>query len=152
MRDSFRTLSDDADGRLIAVRVRLTGTASVHPTLVARRTQIAENAQSALHHVFEDAWLEKFLVESQEPVAEAPVEPSALASIDTNALLAGLEADPEMRAAAERLIDDIGDQWPSSPDFSKADLIADLDHLMDEARTLVLARASGKAVAPAAEE
>jgi hypothetical protein len=151
MRDSFRPLAAAAEGRLIAVRVRLVGMAAVHPTLVARRAQIAENAQSALHHVFEDAWLEKFLIESREP-DDMAVQPSSLSLVDTGALLAGLEADPEMRLAAERLIDEIGDQWPSSQEFSKADLVAGLDQLMDEARTLVLARASGKLAAPAMED
>jgi DNA repair exonuclease SbcCD nuclease subunit len=151
MRDSFRSLVEAADGRLIAVRVRLVGAAAIHPALVARRAQIAENAQSALHHVFEDAWLEKFLIESREPEEETGVD-MPLALIDTGALLAGLEADPEMRTAAERLIDEIGDQWPSSSEFSKAELVASLDQFMDEARTLVLARASGKFAMPATED
>jgi DNA repair exonuclease SbcCD nuclease subunit len=143
MRDRFRSLVEAADDKLLAVRVRLTGTASIHPTLIARRADIAENAQSALHHVYEDAWLEKLVIESREPEEDRAALPGSTL-IDTGALLAGLETDPDMRAAAEQLIDEIGDQWPSSPDFSKADLAAHLDDLMAEARTLVLARASSR--------
>jgi len=142
MREAFLPLVDAAEGKLIAVRVRLTGTAPVHPLLIARRAQIAENAQSALQHIYEDAWLEKCLIESREPEAPAAGHPVAL-SIDTAALLAGLEADPDMRAAAERLLDEIAGKWPASPELNRAELATELDRLLDDARTLVLARASG---------
>jgi DNA repair exonuclease SbcCD nuclease subunit len=143
MRDAFRALVDVAEDRLIAVRVRLSGIAAVHPSLIARRAEFAEIAQSALHHVYEDAWLEKFVVESREPEAIHIVDPGP-ALIDTAALLAGLEADPDMRAAAEALVEEIGSQWPSQQDFANTGLSANLDALLDEARTLVLARSSGK--------
>jgi hypothetical protein len=147
MRDSFRTLADDADGRLLAVRVRLIGVASVHPILIARRAAIAENTQSALHHVFEDAWLEKFVIESREPEEPRVSDPLSVL-IDAGALLAGLETGPEMQSAAAELIEEIGGQWPSQQEFANTGLADELDQLLAEARTLVLARASGKSLAP----
>ncbi len=150
MRDQFRTLAETAEGRLIAVRVRLQGAAPIHPQLIARRAEIAENAQSALHHIYEDAWLEKCVIESHEPdmpgSGQAPVS-----LIDTGALLAGLESDPDIHASALKLIDEIGNKWPASQAFDRDGLVADLDRLLADARTLVMARATAPA-APTARE
>jgi DNA repair exonuclease SbcCD nuclease subunit len=144
MRDSFASLDADADGRLLAVRVRLTGTAPLHTLLIAQRAQIAENAQSALHHVHEDAWLEKCLIETREPEADRPRDPTA-ALIDPATLLEGLEHDEDMRVAAREIVEEIAAQWPVSSEFEKEAVLAELDHLLDEARALVLARALGPA-------
>lgn len=151
MRERFAHLADDADGRLIAVRVRLTGTTPLHSALIAARAQIAENAQSALHHVYEDAWLEKCIIETHEPEAERPSDPLA-ALIDPATLLEGLEHDEDMRAAARDIVEEIAAQWPPSGEFDKDAIMAELDSLMDEARTLVIARATSSGTHFAAED
>lgn len=150
MRGSFAGLADEADGRLIAVRVRLAGTTPMHTSLVAARAQIAENAQSALHHVYEDAWLEKCVIETREPEAERPSDPLA-ALIDPATLLEGLEHDEDMLTAAREIVEEIAAQWPPSSEFDKDMIMAELGTLLDEARALVLARASSSTTRFAAE-
>lgn len=146
LRDSFVQLSDLAENRLIAVRVRLKGSAPVHPSLIARRAQLTEDVQSLLHHVYEDAWLEKLVIDSREP--DELIGPDfGASSLDIAALFAELEHDPEMRKVGEQLLQDIGNAWPSLQEFVAAGLTEELNQLLEEARTLVLARGSG-AIAP----
>ncbi len=153
IRDRFRKIAANADGRMMAVRVRITGTAPVHRLIAARTGQKKADVEALLDHVFEDAWLEKLEIVSRESVVPigARAASANVSLIDTTALLQGLERDPEVRSEAKRLVSEIGDKWPSTTEFKVYDLVGELDQLMDEALNLVLARAIGVPSQPQSE-
>jgi exonuclease SbcD len=125
----------DAEGRILAVRVTLTGETPLHLWLAAHRGRIAEEAQAALHRLGADVWLEKLRV-STRPVAVAGAAPETK-SLDIAALMAGLEDDPELRGKAGELLQLIAGRLPPSdePPFAE-----ELGALLEEARALALGR------------
>ncbi|SCY65262.1 metallophosphoesterase family protein [Microvirga guangxiensis] len=132
----------DLGERLLALRVTLTGETSLHDRLRAAASTLRDEVQAVLHHVHEDTWLEKLEVRTS-----APLEPQerALGGLDPIAMLAGLTDDIELRQSAGEIVGTLLEKLPQS--FSEVPELNDIDMLMAEARSLVVARATaGKAV------
>ncbi|MFD0936111.1 exonuclease SbcCD subunit D, partial [Methylobacterium trifolii] len=92
---ALRPFAQVAAGRLVALRVHLTGQTSVHDRLMADREGLTAEIQAAAHRVHEDIWLERMKIETSRPRAAGPSATGPAAAIDPAALLADLDRDPE---------------------------------------------------------
>ena len=140
----LRPLAPAASGRLVAVRVRLTGETAVHDRLASDREGLTAEIQAAAHRIHEDIWLEKLKIETRRP-SHGGVRltgPSAL--IDPATLLADLDRDPDFRARARAALAEITAKMPSGTEAEDADLSGELDALCAEAEALILGRLSGQ--------
>jgi DNA repair exonuclease SbcCD nuclease subunit len=127
--------------RLLALRITITGETPLHDRLRAAGGTLRDELQAVLHHVHEDTWLEKLEVRTSAP--PAPQE-SVLGGLDPITMLAGLTEDTELRQSAREIIGTLLEKLPQS--LAEAPELNDLDMLMAEAQSLVVARAvAGKA-------
>lgn len=91
-----RAVADDADGRLLACRVQLTGTTSLHEELAASQDRLLAEAQAAALGVGADAaWIERVVVSTQ-PEARAAGEAAGGALTDLEGLLAEAWKDEDL--------------------------------------------------------
>ena len=134
--------AEAAEGRLLAVRVELTGETSLHRRLMGEPQWLRDEIQAAAHRCHEDAWIEDVLTRTREP-ERAPTD-ADMGLLDPAALLAGLEQDEGLRADARSLIETIMAKLPPLAEDVAPRLGEDLDALMDEAAALVLGRLDGE--------
>ncbi len=131
----------DLGERLLALRITITGETPLHDRLRAAGGTLRDELQAVLHHVHEDTWLEKLEVRTSAP--PAPKE-NLLGGLDPVAMLAGLTDDAELIQSAREIVGTLLEKLPQS--FAEAPELSDLDVLVAEARSLVVARAlAGKA-------
>ena len=143
IREALRPLPDLADGRMLATRIRLTGTTDLHGRWIARTAQKRDDIEALLAQALDDAWLEKLVIATR-PTQTRPADgPASL--LDVAGLFAGLEQDPELLEIGRQLVDDLATRWPATQDARIEDLAALLPELLAEAGTLVLARAASPA-------
>jgi exonuclease SbcD len=126
-----------AADRLLALRIRLTGSTPLHRRLAADPVRFRDEVQAAADRVHDDAWIESVRIETLEPpVALDP----ALSAIDIGALTAGLETDPDLR---RRILAEIGLVVAKLPPDGDAPPLPDeIDAILADARALVLGRAA----------
>jgi DNA repair exonuclease SbcCD nuclease subunit len=131
-----RPLVDQAEGRLLALQLRLHGVSSLTRRLKARIDDLSDEVQAILHRFHDDAWLQKLRVDTVEPTMTID---SAISSIDFASVLDGIELDAVVRAAAANELAIMKGKLPGgvAGDSAAAD---DLDALLAEARDLVLGR------------
>ena len=132
---AFRPVAGEAQGKLVAARLRLTGATALHRSLLADPGGLAVDALAAAQQNAEDIWIEKLRVDTRD-VAQASGED--LAGVDLDALLAGGDGE----ALVRRLTEDMETLRSRS---SGAGLAVDLDDapaLLAEARALLLERAA----------
>jgi DNA repair exonuclease SbcCD nuclease subunit len=133
---SFRSVAEAAEGRLVAVRVRLTGETALHRRLVADHARLADEVLAAAQRCAEDIWLEKLILETREPALAVG---DALAGVDLAALLAGGDTETIIARFAEDLelvrSKSSGAKLPFTGD--------DASMLIAQARALLLGRAGG---------
>lgn len=130
-----------AEGRLLALRLGLTGTTVLRRDLVAERGRFVDEIQAACHRIHPDIWLEKLDLRGLAP--PDAVASGAAIGLDLDALLAGLLDDPGARQAAEAAIAEIAARMPSGLGTGDAPLGATAEELLAEARDLLMARAEG---------
>lgn len=128
-----------AEGRLLALRVRLTGSTPLHRRLVADPDRMADEIQAAANRIHEDIWLERLRIETVDPHAAAD---DTLASLDLSALLEGLEQDPQFQARVADLVTTITGKLPGGIANEGPPLTSDLGALLEEARAMLVARAT----------
>lgn len=138
---ALRGLVGEAEGRLLAVRVRLAGETRAHDRLASDRGGLAAEIQAAAHRIHEDVWLERLTIGTTRP--HGPRPDGALGAIDPAALLASIDRDPEFRARAEAALAEIAARMPGGA-ADGADLSAELDALCAEAEAVVLGRLAGR--------
>ena len=132
---AFRPVAAEAEGRLVAARLRLTGATALHRGLLADHSGFAVDALAAAQQNAEDIWIEKLRLDTRE---SAQASGEDLAGVDLDALLAGGDGE----ALARRLSEDMETLRSKS---SGAALALDLDDapaLLAEARALLLERAA----------
>ena len=137
---AMRPLAALAEGRLLAVRVHLTGTTAAHDRLAADRETLTAEIQAAADRVHEDIWLEKLKIETARP-SGGPRE-NVVDAIDPATLLAEIDRDPEFRARATAALAEIAAKMPATED---GDLAGDLDTLCAEAEAMILGRLTKRA-------
>jgi exonuclease SbcD len=128
-----------AAGRLLAVRVVLTGATRLHPRFIADRDRLRDEVEAAAQRCGEDIWLERLRIDTTEP-QRAEVG-AALAEIDLAAALQQCEEDAALRARVADLVRTVRDKLPGgmAEDTSAA---LDLDSILAEARALALGRSA----------
>ncbi len=128
-----------AGGRLLAVRVVLTGATRLHLRLVANREHLRDEVEAAAQRCAADVWLERLRIDTTEPQRSA--RDAALAEIDLAAALQNCEADAALRARVADLVRTVKDKLPGgmAEDTSAA---LNLDSILTEARALALGRSA----------
>ncbi len=137
--DALREPARAGGGRLLALRLTLTGETRLHDRLGADRDAFAAEVQAAAHRVHEDVWIEKLVVATHRPVAAVTSELPAEAGIDPLALLGAIEDEPDFRAKAIALIGEITAKMPGTL-ASETALADEIDDLLIEAEALVVGR------------
>ncbi|AYG58772.1 metallophosphoesterase family protein [Rhizobium jaguaris] len=133
-------LADDMAGRMMALRVRLSGITPLQGAIAAYRQQWRDEVEAACHRVHEDIWLEKLELRLEPPVARI-VE--ANGTLDLGQLLAEHVGDADIVAEANRLVGEIAIRLPSGLGASELPLDDTVEMLIEEARQLLLARGQG---------
>jgi len=126
-----------AQGRLVALRVRLFGATDLHDRLLSGRARLREEIEAVCHHVDPDLWLEKLRLDLAPARATPPDADSAL---DLEALLDAAARDDDVTQAAEAALADLGRKMPPGlldPDRPFGEEVASL---IDEARAVLAAR------------
>jgi exonuclease SbcD len=131
--------AEAADGRLLALRVRLTGSTSLHGQIAADPRRMADEIQAAANRVHEDIWLERLRIETRDP---RPPANDAAASFDLTTLLEGLDQDPAFLAKAAEIVAGVTGKLPGGMAADDSPLAVDLGTLLDEARSMLVARAT----------
>lgn len=130
-------LADAMDGRLLALRVKLSGESRIHGDIIARKQDIRDEVQAACHRCHADIWLEKLELNLQPVSARAKA--TDVAGLDLSALIGGpLE---EMRSEADARIAEIVAKLPGGLGAGELPLGVSAEELLTEARHLLLARA-----------
>lgn len=138
--EAIRPVADQADGRLLALRVRLEGLTGLHRILKADPHRFSDETQAAAQRCHEDIWLERLRVETND-VEKSSSTVGALSFIDLSAMLDGLESDPTIRSAAKELVSVITGKLPGGVTTNETPISEDLDALLADARAVVLGRA-----------
>jgi hypothetical protein len=136
----LRPVVDEARGRMIAARVRLTGATQLHRAFAADPRRLADEVQAALHRGHEDVWLEKLSIATTDPRAGL-ADPGRL-DVDLAAMLDACMGDEAVRRTISEELAAITPKLPGSAggDVPPAD---EIETLLDAARALLLGRAFG---------
>ena len=132
---AFRPVAGEAEGRLVAARLRLTGATALHRSLLADPGGFAVDALAAAQQNAEDIWIEKLRLDTRD-LAQASGED--LAGVDLDALLAGGDGETLLR----RLSEDMEMLRSKSSGAGLALDLEDAPALLAEARALLLERAA----------
>jgi len=136
--EKAREAGSAAEGRMVALRVRLTGRTPLYRDILASPQQWRDEVQAACHRACGDIWLEKLEPRLEPPPASA--DPAAGIALDLDRLL-GENCDPRaVEAEAERLIADIAARLPAGLGATERPLGEGVAALIEEARQLLLAR------------
>jgi DNA repair exonuclease SbcCD nuclease subunit len=136
MRDRIDAAYEAADGRALAVRLRLVGNNPFHADLVTEAAELREDVETLLSSVAADIWLEKLQIHTAPPLQAAAFDPTITGTLRT--LIGELAADPWL---AERLTARLAEIRTKLPDGARAtDILAQLEaDGIERARTLALA-------------
>ena len=129
-----------AAGRLLAVRVVLTGATRLHSRFVADREHLRDEVEAAAQRCAADIWLERLRIDTTEPQQTA--RDTALTEIDLAAALKDCEADAALRTRVADLVKTVQDKLPGGM-AEDASAALDLDSILTEARALALGRSAG---------
>jgi DNA repair exonuclease SbcCD nuclease subunit len=139
---ALRPLAREAGGKLLALRLRLTGETRLHDRIAADREAFTAEVQAAAQRIHEDIWLERLVDATRRPARPAVRGAADLTAIDPVRLLAQLDRDPDFRARAQAALAEIGGKMPGGV-AAEADL-SDLDALCAEAEAMIVGRLSGR--------
>lgn len=132
-----------ADGRLLALRLTLTGATDLRREMIASRARLADEVQAACHRLHADIWLEKLELRLSPPAAS--LSPSmADTGLDLEAILDAVLAGPDAAEEADRILSEITARLPGGLGTADAPLGATTADLLAEARELLMARATGR--------
>ncbi|MGA8446981.1 MAG: DNA repair exonuclease [Roseiarcus sp.] len=132
-----RVHAEAAEGRLLAVRVVLTGATPLHARFIADRDRLRDEVEAAAQRCADDVWLERLRIDTVEP--QRPPRDAALAEIDLAAALEECEADVAVRARVAELVRTVKDKLPGGM-AEDAGAALGLDSILAEARALALGR------------
>jgi DNA repair exonuclease SbcCD nuclease subunit len=129
----------EADGRPLALRVRLSGRSSLRGWAIANRTTLTDEIVNLCGHLAAEAWLEKLELDLRPEEEAAPLV-AGDAALDLGALLGEAAADPHLRAEAERQLALLAGKLPGGLVDPAGPFGEDLDALLAEARLLLAER------------
>jgi exonuclease SbcD len=144
VQDALRVPVAEADGRLLALRLCLTGENALEPWLLAHRSDVTDELQAICHRLSADVWLEKLELRVAPPVLPTGVN-AADPSFDLGALLDAVKDDPDFRQQAEAVIAEVTSKLPGGLGARPTPLGDDAAALISEARDILVYRASNGA-------
>ena len=134
-----KTEAEKAGGRLLALRIRLTGASALHGQFAADPAIWRDEVEAAAQRAHEDIVLERFSLETL-PLAAPSTRPRGApgaSDFDFSALLDECLSDADLRAEALAALRSIENKFPPGV----APLSEELDALLAQARDLALFRA-----------
>jgi DNA repair exonuclease SbcCD nuclease subunit len=140
--EAIQPVAEQAEGRLLALRVRLAGESGLHRRLKAEPHRFSDEIQAAAQRCHEDIWLERLRVETTD-AARSHATDEGVPSIDLSAMLHGIEDDPAVRSAAADLISMVVGKIPGGITTEETTLGGNLDALLAEAQAVILGRVKG---------
>ncbi len=128
-----------AEGRLLALRIKLTGASALHGKLAADPARWRDEVEAAAQRAHEDIVLERFSLETRALAASAPRQKSELkdSDFDFASLLDECLSDPDLRSEALAALASVEAKIPAGA----SPLSEELDALLAQARDLALFRA-----------
>ena len=132
-----RPHAEGAAGRLLAVRVVLTGATELHARFIADRERLRDEVEAAAQRCADDVWLERLRIDTAEQ--QRPPRDAALAEIDLAAALEECVGDVAVRARVAELVRAVKDKLPGGM-AEDANAALGLDSILTEARSLALGR------------
>lgn len=133
---SVEPLARSAEGRVVALRLRLAGETPLALEFTARFADMRDEMQAALHRSGEDLWLEKLVLDLRPPKKNLSAEGMA----DLEVLLPEGGWSAAMIEEAEMRIREIASRLPGGIGAGDLPLGADAASLLEEARQLLIAR------------
>jgi DNA repair exonuclease SbcCD nuclease subunit len=109
--DQIRFATEEAGGRLLALRVVLEGRAVRHLSLTSDARRFADEVQAAADRCAGDVWLEGLRIGTAVPPARVSIG-DAINSLDLSSMLTALQTDADVRSTAGALIADITAKLP----------------------------------------
>ena len=138
---AVRPAAAEAEGRMLALRLRLAGQSPLAGAILAARPQWHDEVQAACDRVRDGIWLEKLELRLDSP-REAGEAATGVA-LDLERLLRE-HADPlDAAAQAQRLIAEIASRLPAGLGAAELPLGDEPAALIAEAQQLLIARARG---------
>ena len=138
-REALRPHVAAAEGRPLALRLRLSGESPLYGWALANRALLIDEMQNACHQADAEAWLEKLELDLAPPAGARPLAPLD-ASLDLAALLAEAADDPHFREEAAGQIGLLVSKLPAGLVDPAAPFGEELDTLVAEARALLAER------------
>lgn len=129
--------AEQADDKLLAVRVTLVGTTSLHRHLKSSARRLADEVQAVAHHIGDDIWIERLRVNTHEANKTSASTPAS--SFDLPTILEQLAMQPDVIKEAEQTVGEVGSKLPEGL-ARMAATEGDITTLLEEARLLVLGR------------
>jgi hypothetical protein len=140
---AIQPLVDDMEGRMTALRIRLTGSTSLFGDMAANRQQWRDEVEAACHRIHQDIWLEKLELRIEPPPTVGIAATGT--SLDLPQLLGSDGGEEDAKAEADRLIAEIAARLPGGLATAASPLGDAAETLIEEARQLLLARGRGAA-------
>ncbi|TCR92859.1 DNA repair exonuclease [Rhizobium sp. BK376] len=140
---AIQPLVDDMEGRMTALRIRLTGSTSLFGDMAANRQQWRDEVEAACHRIHQDIWLEKLELRIEPPPTVGIAATGT--SLDLPQLLGSDGGEEDAKAEADRLIAEIAARLPGGFATAASPLGDAAETLIEEARQLLLARGRGAA-------
>lgn len=135
---ALKPLAAEAEGRLVALRLRLSGATRLHGAFAADPRRVADEIEAAAHRVASDVWLERLVLETEPPAR--PAGALELKSLDLASLIDGLEADPEVMARIREVVETVRGKLPAGLAADEGPRVDNAAALVSQARALVLGR------------
>jgi DNA repair exonuclease SbcCD nuclease subunit len=111
VRDEIDAARQDANGRSLALRVRLVGRTSLHHTLIVRERTVVEEIETSAATVADDIWIEKVEIETQPAIHAEGVDPTVSGLIQ--AAIAELGDGAFANAAVEAALHELSTKFPN---------------------------------------
>lgn len=134
-------LTHDIEGRMLALRVRLSGVTALQRDFAINRRQWHDEVQAACHRCHADIWLEKLELRLTAPALSEGI--STGAAFDLQHLFAADALPGDTLAQAQDLVSTIALRLPGGIGAGDLPLEVTAEALVEEARQLLLARGGG---------
>jgi DNA repair protein SbcD/Mre11 len=134
VRAAVAPLVGACEGRPLALRLRLTGAATLHARLLAERERVTEDLQAIASTLSDQVWLEKLVVDTRAPAAPGTL---GLPLADLEEAFASAAARPEFRRDLEAHLELIRSKAPRE---ALDDAAPEMETVLAQARDLIVSR------------
>ena len=111
VREGLATTYAKADGRSLAIRLRLKGETTLHHAIIAGQRNLGEEIETVAATVADDIWVEKVEFNTQHKSTLAPLDPTVAGRMAT--ALDDISKDALVAKAVEDALTDLGGKFPN---------------------------------------